>query len=125
MCRLNSPADIGLSQKAGDHVMDANDRLIANELVVLREEFDDWAILYDPDSGSGFGINPVSVLIWKCLDGSHSKDDILAEVHKKFDDVPENASEHIDEFLDQLIKRSLAGQEVTDRHEADEHPQIG
>jgi hypothetical protein len=25
---------------------------IANPLIVLREEFDDWAILFDPDTGS-------------------------------------------------------------------------
>jgi hypothetical protein len=33
-------------------------------LVLLREEFDDWAVLYDPDTGYGFGLNPTgSVLV--------------------------------------------------------------
>ena len=30
---------------------------IANPLIVLREEFDDWAILFDPDTGDAFGLN--------------------------------------------------------------------
>ena len=41
---------------------------VANPLIVLREEFDDWAILFDPDTGSAVGINPVGVAIWKVLD---------------------------------------------------------
>ena len=31
--------------------MTHEDKPIANPLIVLREEFDDWAILFDPDSG--------------------------------------------------------------------------
>jgi len=34
---------------------------VANYGLVLREKFDDWAILFDLNSGNGFGLNPVSV----------------------------------------------------------------
>ena len=34
-----------ITLSAGPH------RLVANPAIVLREEFDDWAILFDPDSG--------------------------------------------------------------------------
>jgi SynChlorMet cassette protein ScmD len=50
---------------------------LANPLVVLREEFDDWAILFDPDTGHAYGLNPVSVFIWKHLDGKHTMANIL------------------------------------------------
>ena len=43
-----------------------------NPTVVLREEFDDWAILFDPDTNVTLGINPMGVYIWKCLDGKHT-----------------------------------------------------
>ena len=39
----------------------ANDKPVVNPLIVLRIEFDDWAILFDPDTGEGFTINPVGV----------------------------------------------------------------
>ena len=41
----------------------------ANPDVVLREEFDDWAILFNPDTGRGFGLNPTGVYLWKIFDG--------------------------------------------------------
>ena len=34
---------------------------VANPLLVLREEFDDWAILFDPDRGYGLRSNHVKV----------------------------------------------------------------
>ena len=43
--------------------------LIANPLMVLREEFDDWALLFDPDTSHSYGLNQVSVFIYKRLDG--------------------------------------------------------
>jgi len=85
---------------------------VANPGLVLREEFDDWAILFDPDTGDGFGLNPVSVFIWKRLDGSHSEEEILRELNSTFDDVPENAEAHLSEFVEDLAKRGFVGYEV-------------
>jgi len=87
---------------------------LANPQVVLREEFDDWAILFDPDSGRGFGLNPVSVFVWKRLDGRHSEEDILEELKKKFDNVPEDARSHVRDFVRDLWHRGLVGYEVGD-----------
>ena len=88
------------------------DMPIANPLLVLREEFDDWAILFDPDTGNGFGLNPVSVFIWKHLDGKHSIKDILKDLHKNCEDVPENAEQEIIDFVEALIEKGYAGYEV-------------
>lgn len=49
---------------------------VANPLVVLREEFDDWAVLYNPDTAAAVGINPVGVSIWKLIDGARGADQI-------------------------------------------------
>ncbi len=85
---------------------------IANSVLVLREEFDDWAVLFDPDSGNGVGLNPVSVHIWKLLDGEHTEEDILREVVDHFEDVPDEASEHVKEFVEDLVRRGFAGYEI-------------
>ena len=92
--------------------MKENDKPIINPLLVLREEFDDWAILFDPDTGDGFGLNPVSVFIWKCLDGKHTLQDILKEIHESCEDVPENAEQEIKAFVDELVGMGYAGHEV-------------
>ena len=85
---------------------------VANSLVVLREEFDDWAILFDPDSGKALGVNPVGVFIWKHLDGKHTVENIVEELNKNCEDVPKDAENHVQEFIKQLLDEGMAGYEV-------------
>lgn len=87
-------------------------RPVANSLLVLREEFDDWAVLFDPDTGDAFGMNPVGVMIWKMLDGAHTRDEILAAIQEQCENVPEEAPAHLDEFISDLVERGFAGYEV-------------
>jgi len=89
-----------------------NNKPIANSLVVLREEFDDWAILFDPDSGDGFGLNPVSVFIWKRLDGRHTIQDILEELRGECENVPEDSEDHVKTFIQAVVQQGLAGYEL-------------
>ncbi len=85
---------------------------IANPLIVLREEFDDWAILFDPDTGNAFGLNPTGVFIWKHLDGKHAMEDIINKLRDEAEDVPEDASEHARQFIASLETQGLVGYEV-------------
>jgi SynChlorMet cassette protein ScmD len=90
-----------------------NDKvIIANPMVVCREEFDDWAILFDLETGKAFGINPVAVLIWKMLDGKHGLEDISRDIKANFMDVPEDVKSHIESFLKDLIEIGFVGYEV-------------
>ncbi len=91
-----------------------NSRPVANSTVVLREEFDDWAILFDPDSGAGFGLNPVSVFIWKRLDGRHTPKQIFDDIKNNFEAVPEEAINHLEEFIQDLLRHGFVGYELTD-----------
>lgn len=81
-----------------------------NPAVVLREEFDDWAILFDPDSNTIFGVNPVGVRVWKCLDGRRTVQDILKEIERGYDDMPDDAETHIRDFIGDLTKKGLVTQ---------------
>ena len=85
---------------------------IANLSVVLREEFDDWAILFDPDTGNAFGLNPIAVFIWKRLDGSHTMARILQELKENAEGVPAEAEDHLREFIRDLIQQGFAGYEL-------------
>jgi SynChlorMet cassette protein ScmD len=87
------------------------DKPVANPLVVLREEFDDWAVLFDPDTGNAFGLNPMSVFIWKLLDGEHSPKDIMAKIRMECQDAPDDAGTYVEAFIEQLIEKGMAGYE--------------
>lgn len=92
--------------------MPDKDKPIANYLMVFREEFDDWAILFDPDTGDASGLNPVSVFIWKRLDGKHTIQDILVELRESCEDVPDTAEQEIKAFVEGLVEKGYAGYEV-------------
>ena len=85
---------------------------VANPLIVLREEFDDWAVLFDPDTGNGFAVDPVGVFIWKRLDGRHTPEEIVSELKINCEDVPDEAGEHCRKFIEELLGQGLAGYEV-------------
>ncbi len=91
------------------------ERPIANPLIVLREEFDDWAILFDPRSGNAFGLNPSGVFIWKHFDGKHSLEDILQELRNEYDNVPAEAADHLREFARNLSDRGYIGFEAKEK----------
>ena len=88
------------------------DKPVVNPTIILREEFDDWAVLFDPDKGEGFAVDPVGVFIWKRLDGKHSVKDIVEALRKECLDAPAEADEHCKKFIGELVDSGLAGYEV-------------
>ncbi len=90
--------------------MTDTERPVANPMVVLREEFDDWAVLFDPDSGEAYGLDPVSIFIWRLLDGKHTQGEILEKLGKACEDgMPGEAPEHLNAFLEDLTSKGLVG----------------
>ncbi len=85
---------------------------IVNPLIVLREKFDDLAILFDPETGNGYGLNPVGVFIWKRLDGCSTIQDVLVELRESCENMPEDAEGYIKLFVQNLVDQGLAGYEL-------------
>ncbi|MCX7982009.1 MAG: PqqD family peptide modification chaperone [Syntrophales bacterium] len=81
--------------------------LKANANLVLREEFDDWAVLFDPDTGHTYALNPVAVIVWKHLTGTNSEEDIIRIVAKEVESLPPEAKEQISSFLTALQTLNL------------------
>ena len=90
----------------------SNDKPFINPNAILREEFDDWAILLDPDSGDGFGLNPTSVFIFKLIDGKNSIPEIISKVRAECEDVPDDAETHVHDFLKDLESKGFIGFEI-------------
>lgn len=92
--------------------MRQSNKPIANPVVVLREEFDDWAVLFNPDTADAVGINPVGVVIWKLMDGQLCIEEIAGEIENRFADVPDTASEDVIAFVEDLAERGFVGYEL-------------
>ena len=92
--------------------MNRTDRPIANPIVVLREEFDDWAILFNPDTAAAVGTNPVGVAVWKRMNGKRSLEEIVVEIKASFEDAPEAALKEITAFADKLVENGFVGLEL-------------
>jgi SynChlorMet cassette protein ScmD len=90
---------------------------IANPTVVLREEFDDWAILFNPDTADAVGTNPVGVAVWKLMNGRRNLEQIVAEIHDQFADVPNAATTDVTAFIKDLAKRGFVGYELKKKNE--------
>ncbi len=83
-------------------------KLIANPNIVLRKEFDDWGILFDPDTGQTRGLSPTGIFIWERLDGTRDKDRIISELAAACKDgIPDCASKDYDEYIDSLQEKGL------------------
>lgn len=82
--------------------------IIKNDSIVLREEFDDWALLFDPDTGNVCGLNPVGVYIWKSIDGARTVDDILQAVKNECPDAPDSVSEEVSSFINEICEKGYA-----------------
>ncbi|RPJ55629.1 MAG: SynChlorMet cassette protein ScmD, partial [Acidobacteria bacterium] len=88
----------------------------ANPTVVLREEFDDWAVLFNPDTAAAVGTNPVGVAVWKRMDGKRSLEEIVAEINNSFEEVPAGALEEIIAFVGTLAEQGFVGYALADSH---------
>lgn len=78
---------------------------LVNPLIVLREEFDDWAVLFDPDSGNAYGLDPTGVFIWKKIDGNNTVADIVSSIKSDFDDVSDDVENEVESFLQELEEK--------------------
>jgi SynChlorMet cassette protein ScmD len=92
--------------------MQTHEKPITNPVVVLREEFDDWAILFNPDTAEAVGINPIGVALWKLMDGERSLKDLVEEVNHRFSDVPDSAIEDVSRFVSELTQGGFVGYEL-------------
>jgi SynChlorMet cassette protein ScmD len=75
---------------------------LRNPDIVFREEFDDWGVLFDPETGNAVAIDPVAVFYWKHLDGLNDKENLIKILKQECEDVPKDAPEHLDKFINQL-----------------------
>lgn len=82
--------------------------LMKKDQVVIREEFDDWALLFDPDTGVICGVNPVGVQVWKMIDGKRTVQDISRMVRDSFPDAPDTVEDDVTAFMKEITGKGYA-----------------
>jgi SynChlorMet cassette protein ScmD len=87
--------------------MNSVDRPQINPIAVLREEFDDWAVLFNPDTAEAVGVNPVGVAIWKLMDGGRSIEQIASSIAVQFDRTPPTVIDEVCKYADELASRGF------------------
>lgn len=82
--------------------------IVAKPEILLQEEADNWGILYNPETDFSFGINPVSVFIWRQMKSKHTVNDLVSKVRENCTNVPEEIEEHVVQFIEKLLEKDLA-----------------
>ena len=82
--------------------------LVRNPSVLWRE-LDGEAILLDPQAGCSYNLNTVGTLVWKLLDGQHSREDIVAAICEAYEVEAELAGQDVQRLFDDLLTNKLVG----------------
>jgi hypothetical protein len=84
-------------------------RLVVNPNMVFREEADDCALLFDPDSGSVKVFNPTASAIWKLLDGKRTLSEVIGVLREEFEDMDAKAEEQVLKLVEELYQVGAIG----------------
>jgi hypothetical protein len=93
-------------------------RPIANPVAVLRQESEERAILFNPDTGDAVAVNRIGLAVWRLLagslpaDGERTVEQLLADIARRFAGVPDGAADEVSAFIDDLAERGLVGYEL-------------
>lgn len=64
-------------------------------------------LLLNLKDGNYFGLNQTGVVIWKMLDGTKTRSDIIKALKKRFNLREDTAKRHLSGFLKELKKNNL------------------
>lgn len=80
-----------------------------NPSAVFREEFDNSAILFNPDNGDIFSLNATGKVIWKALaEGCADEAAVLRKLAEACDaPLPEGAENDVKEFIAALKEKGF------------------
>ncbi len=78
-----------------------------NAATVYREEFDDSAILFDPDGDTIFGLDTIGMIVYGFIDGKKTLGQIADEADLVFDASGKNILEDITNFITDLCEKGF------------------
>jgi hypothetical protein len=90
--------------------MTGSKRYLANPDVALREEDQDGALLFNPDTDQIRVLNATGLFIWKLCDGRHELPEMVAAMREAFDKVPEDeVTSQVTQFVEEMASSGFLG----------------
>jgi len=86
-------------------MLTSTDRLVPSPEVILRDDFEDAAVLFHPHTAEALCISAVGVAIWRALDGRHTLAQVAAAVATECDAPPDTVLEDTLAFVERLYRR--------------------
>ena len=84
-------------------------RLVVNPTMVLREEDDACAILFDPDSGRVRILNTTATAVWKLIDGKRTLSEAIELLEDQFEGMDAEAEDQVLALVGELIRMGALG----------------
>ena len=89
--------------------IDKNVRYLRNPDVVLREEDQSGALLFNPDTNQVLVVNGTGLFLWRMSDGTRSADELVEAVREGFEAVEEAVASQVKGFLDEMAAGGFLG----------------
>lgn len=83
--------------------------LTQNPSYVLREEEDDAALLFDPDTGAIRVLNGTALAVWQRLDGQRNLRQVVADLREGYDEFDDAAEQQVAELLKMFLEIEAIG----------------
>ena len=85
-------------------------KYMRNPDVVLREEDEDGALLFNPDTNQIKVINVTALFIWQLCDGTQNLPGLVAALQDAFDDVPQDeVAGQVKAFIEEMTAGGFVG----------------
>ena len=85
-------------------------RFIRNPDVVLHEEDEDGALVFNPDNDQVKVLNRTGFFIWNLCDGKHEMDGMIIALINSFDGTTDHqVSRQVASFIDEMVKSGFIG----------------
>ena len=81
--------------------------IIVNPAVIIRDDFEDFGIIYNPETDKSYSINQTGVEILKHIQSQTPIPEIADKIRENFSEVPDDISGRVDMFIKTLIDKGL------------------
>ena len=85
-------------------------RYMKNPDVVVTEEDEDGALIFNPDTDQIRVLNHTGFFIWQLCNGTSDQAGIISAVQESFGAVPEDqVSKQVEEFINEMVTAGFIG----------------
>ena len=93
-----------------DNTTEASSLYMHNPDVIVKEEDEDGALVFNPETDRILVLNPTAFFVWKQCDGSRTMADIVQTVADKFEGVPQDEMEsQVATYINEMVAASFIG----------------